>query len=271
MLRTWKLRAAIALAAALLLALAVPAVGLANPAGGAGHAEAEGTPAGHSHEAGSNAAQVIAGLLSGGMAFIYITLAAMLPLLWVLALTLHLARPYMLRTIKKFYLRFGADVWWLLYVMIRDAVMVLTFVISVFFLFPDQVRNLALPVTGPLATVVLFWALLVKLTRDADDNPRDFAAVTYLMVAGAVLYLTPFLFGVEAPMRGWEEARRLASSSTNPEVALPILYGALGLFGLTGAYIFRFVMQAAAKAAAGGKGGAATLQGPAEGTTGAAD
>ncbi|WP_144440554.1 hypothetical protein [Limnochorda pilosa] len=237
---------------ALLLAASAGAVSAAE-----GHAEVAGPMAAeamaHTHAVDETTEGLIDGLMSGGFAFLYITLAAMLPLLWVLALILHLSRPYLVRTIRKFTLRFGADVWWLLYVMIRDAVMILTFAISVFFFFPDRVAGLPLPVTAPLATIFLFWALLIKLTRDADDDAGAYRKVTYLLLVGATTYLVPFLFGVEASMEGWEAARSAMSSSQNPALSMPILYLSLVLLGATGAYIFYFVARGVARAS--GRGG----------------
>ena len=227
--------------------------------------EAVGTTAlptvGHTHETDAMTTSLIEGLMTGGTAFIYITLAAMLPLLWVMTLIVHLARPYVVRNLRKFTLRFGADVWWLLYVLLRDAVMILTFTVSAFFFYPNLLVSLALPVTGPLATVLLFWALAVKLTRRADESARDFRLVTWLVVAGATAYLVPFLLGIEAPMRGWERWRELASSVTNPGLAMAVLYASLVLFGLTGAYIFHFVMAHARREAGAERPAEARRQG----------
>ncbi len=65
--------------------------------------------------------QAISGALSdGGEQLLEGTLAAVLPILWLLMLALHLARPYMLNVVQKFSLRLGADIWWLAYVAIRD-------------------------------------------------------------------------------------------------------------------------------------------------------
>ncbi len=232
---------AIVLLVVLLLSMLI-ATAPAVYAGEGGH-DAAGEARAHTHEVDPVTEALISGLMSGGLAFVYITLAAMLPLLWVFTLIVHFARPYILRYLKKYTLRFGADVWWLVYVMIRDAVMILTFVLSIFFFFPDLFLLLPLPVTAPLATVFLFWALLVKLTRDGDDRAGDFRSISYLLLLGAVVYLVPFLFGVEAPMEGWEHWRTLFTSSQNQGMAEIILYLSLALLFITGGYIFTFVMR----------------------------
>jgi len=53
-------------------------------------------------------------------AFVEGTIAAALVALWLLAVALHLARPYMLALTRKFTLRLGADLWWTIYVGMRD-------------------------------------------------------------------------------------------------------------------------------------------------------
>lgn len=223
----------------LLLLSTVFVVGPAFAAGGGAEAEA----VAHGHEVDPVGDALISGLLSGGQAFIYITLAATLPLLWILTLIVHFNRPYIIRYLKKFTLRFGADIWWLLYVLLRDGIMVITFVLGLFLFFPDLFMYLPFPITAPLASVLLFWALTVKLTKDADDNASDYKKVSYLLIAGALVYLIPFIFGIEAPMSGWEQWRTLASSSQNQGVAQVILFISLGLFVLTGGYIFSFVVK----------------------------
>ena len=53
--------------------------------------------------------------------------AAALVALWLLALSLHLARPYMVANLHKFTLRLGADLWWIVYVALRDLLLVQVF------------------------------------------------------------------------------------------------------------------------------------------------
>src|ERR1019366_7279418 len=126
------------------------------------------------------------------------TIAAFMPGLWALALIFHLARPYMRRTIRKLSLRFGADVWWLSYVLIRDAVLLITLVLSLIFLMPNLIMTSDLPLTAPLSTLFLFWALYVKLTRDADEDFDAYRLVTLFLVIGATFYFVPQTLALEA-------------------------------------------------------------------------
>ena len=54
---------------------------------------------------------IVNAIIIGGRQWVVSTIAAMLPSLWVITIILHLARPYVLRTVRKLSLRFGADVW----------------------------------------------------------------------------------------------------------------------------------------------------------------
>ena len=65
-------------------------------------------------------------LTSGGESWMVFSVAAALPILWAFALSMHFARPYVVRFLGTQTLRFGADVWWLGYVLVRDAMLVLT-------------------------------------------------------------------------------------------------------------------------------------------------
>src|SRR6202030_2794430 len=103
-------------------------------------------------------------LVQGGSQWLIATIVAFLPALWTMALMLHLGRPYVLRTLRRCGLRLGADIWWMSYLLIRDALLLLTFGLSWIFFEPNIVVNSALPLTGPLAALSLLLALAVKLS-----------------------------------------------------------------------------------------------------------
>jgi hypothetical protein len=192
-------------------------------------------------------------LVTNGEAWLVLSIAAVLPMLWTFTLILHFARPYMLRFLKTLTLRFGGDIWWLGYVLFRDALMVVTLVLSVTFLFPNLYIGLGLPLTAPLATVVLFWALCVKFLRDADDDPRAFRLVSVLLVIASVLYIVPQLYGLESAdqverlasvgLDGLPAALQAQSDGVINALAWPILNISLVLAALTGAGLFtRFLL-----------------------------
>ncbi|MBU6423170.1 MAG: hypothetical protein KGQ88_03945, partial [Chloroflexi bacterium] len=107
-----------------------------------------------------------------------------------------------LATTRKFSLRLAADIWWVLYIGLRDVIVVLAFIMSFMYLFPDVVVGNDLPIGGSLATALLFGVLLTKLVADADDDPRAFRVVSYLLAAGATLYIVPTLVGVQVSALG---------------------------------------------------------------------
>jgi len=182
---------------------------------------------------------VTTGLVNGGQAWIVQTAAAMLPAFWILSLALHLSRPYMLRMLHKFTLRFGADIWWLTYVLLRDAVMLLTFGLGIVLFYPNLVKANALPLTGSLATALLLIALAVKLTRDADDDPTDFRLTSILLLVASALYLIPQVFGVEAADQTYMSAvSAFLTTSGNPGWAMPVLYVSYLMLIATAGYLF---------------------------------
>jgi hypothetical protein len=195
-------------------------------------------------------------LTSGGAGWLVLSVAAILPILWAFTLVLHFARPYIVRFLGTLTLRFGGDVWWLSYVLIRDGLMVLTLALSMIFLMPNLYIGLGLPITAPLATVVLAWALAVKLVRDSDDDPGAFRLVSVLLVIASVLYIVPQIYGLEAHDQvdaleaiggfGWVPGALSASDGAGAvnDWAWPILNSSLVLVGLTAAALFvRFVMR----------------------------
>jgi hypothetical protein len=187
-------------------------------------------------------AAIVQAILKGGEQWVVSTIAALLPALWVMTVILHLARPYMLRTVKKLSLRFGADVWWLGYVLVRDGLMLTTFVLSLIFLFPNLVTTIPLPLTAPLAGLLLFASLYVKLLYDSDDDFQTYRVSTALLAVGAAFYLVPQIFAIETTSQ--ERLSGVASfltSTSNPSWMGPILIFSMIGYGVIGGLIFQQV------------------------------
>jgi len=193
-------------------------------------------------------------LVTNGQAWLVLSLAAVLPMLWTFAMIMHFGRPYVLRFLQTLTLRFGGDVWWLGYVLIRDALLLITFALSLQFLFPNLYVGLGLPLTAPLATLVLFWALTVKFLTDSDDDPRAFRAVSILLVIASVLYIVPQIYGLEAADQvdrlgsfglDWVPGALTAAGDNGVNgLAWPILLFSLICFAITGGALFaRFVRR----------------------------
>jgi hypothetical protein len=187
-------------------------------------------------------AAITQAILHGGMQWVVSTVAATLPSLWALTVIFHLARPYVLRTIKKLSLRFGADVWWLGYVLVRDAIMLMTFALSLIFLFPNLIFTIPLPLTAPLAGLLLFASLYVKLLYDTDDDFQSYRVATILLGVGAFFYLVPQIFAIETTSQSWMSGvDHFLTSTSNRAWMGPIAIVSMLGYGVIGGLIFQQV------------------------------
>ena len=187
-------------------------------------------------------------LIQGGSLWLISTIVAFLPALWTMALLLHLGRPYVLRTLRRCGLRLGADIWWMSYLLIRDAVLLITFGLSWMYFNPNIVVNQALPITGPLAALCLLLALAVKLSRRVDDDVNAYRLSTVFLVLGATLYYGPLVFAVEATSQGYLAGFGAAfTSNANPIAALWMMWLSLAGVGLVTAWLFIRLMVSASR------------------------
>ena len=178
-------------------------------------------------------------LVQGGSLWVIATIVAFLPALWTMTLILHLGRPYVLRTLRRIGLRLGADIWWMSYLLMRDAVLLLTFALSWIFFSPNLVMNAPLPITGPLAALCLLIALAVKLSRRVDDDVQAYRLATAFLVVGATLYYGPLVFAVEAASQDYLAGfAQLFTSNANPTVALWIMWISLVGVAIVAGWLF---------------------------------
>src|SRR5216683_7389453 len=181
---------------------------------------------------------IVGGINSGAEQFLEGTLAAILPVIWLALLGLHLGRPYILDMIERFTLRLGADLLWLIYIALRDFLIISGFVMSFMFFFPDVVITDKLPLTGGLAAVCLFGVLLVKLVGDPDHNLRDFRIVTGLLGLGSIFYFVPYVLGVQAnavAQGPFAAVSMFLVTNSNPSWAVGIGYVSIALMAILGA------------------------------------
>jgi hypothetical protein len=176
----------------------------------------------------------VSGLFDAGESFMEGTIAALLVVLWVVVLSLFIARPYMVANLNKFTLRLGADLWWIIYVALRDLLLVNLFLGSFIYFYPDVVSGKDLPITGGLAAVCAFAVMLIKLIK-GDHEVNWFRAQVVILALGAVLYVFPYLLGVQVTGIGTDTSNQLASvlvSSQNVDVALALCYLSAVLVGV---------------------------------------
>ena len=195
---------------------------------------------------------IVGGINSGLEQFLEGTLAAMLPVIWLALLGLHLGRPYILDMIERFTLRLGADLLWLIYVGLRDFLIISGVVMSFMFLFPDVIAGNSLPLTGGLAAACLFAVLLVKLMGDPDHNLREFRIVTGLLALGALFYFVPYVLGVQlnsVAMGGpFEGTSNFLVSANNTNWAIGLAYVSVALFAIMGAIATVYALRTGGRA-----------------------
>ena len=145
-----------------------------------------------------NADDLATALTNGAAGWLVLSVAAVLPMIWTFTLVMHFARPTIMRFLQSLTLRFGGDVWWLSYVLFRDALLVITLGLSMLFFMPNLYFVQGLPITAPLSVVFLFWALCVKIIRDPDEDFGAFRLLSVLLVIASILYIVPQIYGLEA-------------------------------------------------------------------------
>jgi hypothetical protein len=183
----------------------------------------------------------VSGFFDAGESFVEGTIAAALVAIWLLTLAMHLARPYMLTNLRKFTLRLGADLWWIIYVALRDILLLQVFLGSFIFFYPDVVGGQDLPITGGVAAACAFAALILKLTSKGEGDMASFRWQSILLGIGSVLYIGPYLLGVQLTQIDNSFAKNLAAAlvtSQNPGWGLWLSYlsafavGVMGIFAV---------------------------------------
>jgi hypothetical protein len=193
-------------------------------------------------------ADQVSGFFDAGEGFVEGTIAAALVILWILSVALHLARPYMVRTTGKFTLRLGADLWWIIYVALRDILLLQVFLGSFIFFYPDVITGQDLPITGGLAAVCAFAALLIKLTTSGDQDLQWMRIQVVLVGLGAALYITPYILGSQMTLLSGgitDQVMPALVSSKNPDLALPLCYLSSALVGILGLVAVWFNLRGA--------------------------
>ncbi len=191
------------------------------------------------------------GLVAGGSIWLETTIAVAMVFVTAMAFSLQIARGYFLRTLEKFTLRLGADIWWLAYVLIRDALIFMSFIMGLMVFFPGTFQDYAVAVPFMPVSVVLFGsALILKLYFDADESRNAFRAVTALVFGGTILWIFGAIFVTETPLAlatlpsgvssnsgFWYSMYNTFSSLTNVDLSMltfNVTFAALGVIGLFG-------------------------------------
>lgn len=218
--------------------------------------------------AGTVSIQASAGDISTGVGiFTEATIALTVGMLFIGAFSLQIARNYFLRTLDKFTLRLGADIWWLAYIMIRDGLAfgALLLGFELFFVGTYGDYPIAVPFM-PLAIVLTAAVLVIKLVKDPDEEEMWNRAVSTLLAAATFFYVFGILMVTESvagygnagylvnPATGaistasggsdvWTIVYNAFSSTVNTQLAIVTFYVCFTALAVFAGYAFIYVTQ----------------------------
>ncbi len=197
--------------AAMVLMIVLAGALLAGAAwGGFGFLASSSGPA----RAGTVSIQASSSDISTGVGiFTEATIALTVGMLFIGAFSLQIARNYFLRTLDKFTLRLGADIWWLAYIMIRDGLAFGALLLGFELFFVGTYGDYAIAVPFmPLAIVLTAAVLVIKLVRDPDEEEVWNRAVSTLLAAATFFYVFGILMVTES-VAGYGNAGYLVTST----------------------------------------------------------
>ena len=166
----------------------------------------------------STAAIIAPKAIDAGLAvFVEETLTVVILLLMVLAISLQLARGYFLRILKKFTLRLTADLWWLIYILLRDLTVFLVLFLGFVLFLPSAalVYPVAVPFM-PLGIDLYAFALVLILVKETDENGHYDTLVTTLLAAGTALYMIGTIAVTESAVQLSTLPGTVSMSTSNP-------------------------------------------------------
>ena len=170
------------------------------------------------HGASASAGTVTTLSSSGDIAtgvgiFTEATIGLMVGILFIGAFSLQIARNYFLRTLDKFTLRLGADIWWLAYIMIRDGLAFGALLLGFELFFVGTYGDYAIAVPFmPLAIVLTAAVLVIKLVKDPDEDEKWNRAVSTLIAAATFFYVFGILMVTET-IAGYPSAGYIVTST----------------------------------------------------------
>ncbi len=200
-------------------------------------------------QAALTSGQIVGNYVTAGSIYTENTVIVILTMLTVLALSIQIARRYFIRILRKFTLRFAADIWWLIYVLLRDASIFLVVFLGVMLFWPGIYQDFPIAVPFmPLAVDMFAIALVLMLVKDTEDNSFYNSVVSILVIVGSVLYLFGTIFVTESAVQLaklpptvsantsniWGFAYQYFNSQNNPSLAIYSFYISLFILGICG-------------------------------------
>ena len=196
-----------------------------------------------------NSSVIVGNYVTAGSVYTENTLVVVLTMLTVLALSIQIARRYFIRILRKFTLRFAADIWWLIYVILRDASIFLVVFLGVMLFWPGIYQDFPIAVPFmPLAIDMFAIALVIMLVKDTEDDPFYNSIVSILVIIGSVLYLSGTILVTESAVQLaklpptvsastsniWGFAYHYFNTQTNPTLSIYTFYISAVILGICG-------------------------------------
>jgi hypothetical protein len=145
------------------------------------------------------------------------TITVLIMVLVVLAISMQIARGYFLRILRKFTLRLAADIWWLLFILLRDASIFLVLFLGVTLFWPGTYQDYPIAVPfQPLAIDFFAFALVLMLVKDTDEDPKYNSLLTVFIIIGAMLYIFGTVFITESATMLSPLPPTVSLSTSNP-------------------------------------------------------
>jgi hypothetical protein len=150
----------------------------------------------------------------------------------IVSFLLHIGRPYFDRILSRFSLRVAADIWWIVYVVLRDGTLFVALLFGLSHLNLDIMSDIkvGLPFV-PLGTVALAGALLLKVFSNAEDINTSYRRATYLVSVGAFLNTIGYVLVMEGAGEEYPAAKNFfwqwmesLRSNQNPQLATIVFY-----------------------------------------------
>lgn len=203
----------------------------------------------------TNSSALSALYVATGATYTENTIVVLLTLLSILAISIQVARGYFLRVLRKFTLRVAADIWWLLFVVLRDASIFLMVFLGFMLFYPGIYQDfpIAMPVM-PLAIDFYAIALVILLVKDTDEEPKWNTIITLLVGIGTILYIFGTIFVTESAVQLavlpktvlktnsniWGLLYNSMNSQLNPDLSIYSFYVCFAILVVCGAIAFRY-------------------------------
>ncbi len=155
-------------------------------------------------------------------------------ILLLLGFILHIASLYYSRTLNSFKIRLSGENFGIVFVLVRDLSLFAAFGIGALLINPDIFGDvkLALPFV-PLGTVLLGFALYIKLSKDIEADWSARKLFIWLLTAAAFLQYFGFIFIMESAPESWVETGKAGNfwlflrsmrSNINPSLSMWTFY-----------------------------------------------